>query len=325
MPPHNDSEDTPWRDPDTLRRLYHDEYMSMAAVGDELGCSDKTVEYWLHEHDIPVRPKGEKTLHPELKDEAWLREQYVDKELSSDDIADKIGSAQKAVLDALHRYGIETRQPGVQPSWPELYDEEWLREQSKEKPIGRIAADIGCSHTNVWRALRRYGIETRERGSPSGEDNPLWQEPVIVTCSNCDADIERKEWELEGTENHFCDRDCFAEWQGDGNLAGENNPLWNGGKVYYYGPNWHPQRRAALDRDGHECRICGMGPDEHQEAFGEDLHVHHITRLGWYKERYDAPEWYERGNALDNLVTLCEDHHDEWEGVPLAPESATVD
>ena len=47
----------PHRDPDVLGWLYHDEGMSMEAVGDELGVASTTILKWMRRHDIPRRPK----------------------------------------------------------------------------------------------------------------------------------------------------------------------------------------------------------------------------------------------------------------------------
>ena len=53
--------------------------------------------------------------------------------------------------------------------------------------------------------------------------------------------------------------------------------------------SWANCRKAALARDQYQCRLC-QGE--------EDLTVHHIL-----------PQSLGGGNALYNLVTLCEDCH----------------
>ena len=55
---------------------------------------------------------------------------------------------------------------------------------------------------------------------------------------------------------------------------------------------WQHARRAALERDGFRCTVCGLA---------RKLEVHHITAL------------HKGGSAfaLDNLSTLCVDHHVE--------------
>lgn len=72
-----------------------------------------------------------------------------------------------------------------------------------------------------------------------------------------------------------------------------------------YGANWNKQRRKCLERDGHECRICGDGVEE----IGREPAVHHITP----RSEFDESEWRQY-NDLSNLITLCPSHHGQLEG-----------
>lgn len=51
--------DAPWRDEDTLQRLYWEEEMTTTEIGDELGCSSGSVLRWMEKHDIPRRSRYE--------------------------------------------------------------------------------------------------------------------------------------------------------------------------------------------------------------------------------------------------------------------------
>lgn len=51
--------DAPWRDEETLRRMYWEEGMSSQDIGDELGCSYGAVLRWMDKHDIPRRDRLE--------------------------------------------------------------------------------------------------------------------------------------------------------------------------------------------------------------------------------------------------------------------------
>lgn len=48
----------PWRDPETLRRLYWEQGMSLSEVGDELDVSPPTVSKYMKRHEIPRRSKN---------------------------------------------------------------------------------------------------------------------------------------------------------------------------------------------------------------------------------------------------------------------------
>lgn len=77
----------------------------------------------------------------------------------------------------------------------------------------------------------------------------------------------------------------------------------------YYGANWDEKRRTVLARDDGRCQSCGRR---------DDLHIHHVTPL----REFDAPE---DANYLDNLVTLCADCHNKWEGRDQRPVLADAE
>lgn len=151
----------------------------------------------------------------------------------------------------------------------------------------------------------------------TGENSVLWEGGgVTVNCSNCGGDKSVKPAVEKAYENHFCDDDCLGEYRED-SMSGSGNPNWGGGKDVYYGPNWHKQRRAVLQRDNHRCQACGISQESHVKEHGIGLHAHHIKPLREFTDS-DKPD-YEAANKLDNLVTYCIKCHHEWEGVPVRP------
>lgn len=126
-------------------------------------------------------------------------------------------------------------------------------------------------------------------------------------CLNCGDTFRR--YDTPGRDNDYCSKSCYRK-ASEEIFAGEGNPAWRGGYDGYYGPNWTEQRRAAIIRDRGRCQDCGKP----ESGMSRGANVHHKTRLGWYKEEYDAPEWWQKANVLDNLVTLCPACHKkrEW-------------
>lgn len=151
-----------------------------------------------------------------------------------------------------------------------------------------------------------------------GEDTPNWNGGrVELTCGSCDGTYLEKRHRTERSK--CCSKECLREWRSE-NYSGENAPRWKGGYVGYYGPNWYTQREKARERDGYECRICGMGDEDHTEEYGKELPVHHIDPFRTFKP-FESVEDYERANSLDNLITLCDPHHHEVEQItPLLPD-----
>jgi len=73
-----------------------------------------------------------------------------------------------------------------------------------------------------------------------------------------------------------------------------------------YGTNWEEVRKRALSRDRWRCQHCGLSNSDHNEKYGDSLHVHHIQPL----HQFDEPE---NANFLANLITLCQVCHNKWE------------
>lgn len=84
-----------------------------------------------------------------------------------------------------------------------------------------------------------------------------------------------------------------------------------------YGCGWGERSYNIRDHDA-ECVICGTTQAE-LEKYNESLEVHHVTtddRLG-REGGIDRDEGDESRPA--KLVTLCPEHHNEWEGL-LGPD-----
>lgn len=289
---------SPWRDEETLRRLYVDQTLEVEEIGDRLGCSRKTVEKWkdrfglkrpwcdperlryLRDQGLSQKETGERlgcsqtTIYVKMRefdidprgrepkpwhDESTLRGLYWEEGLDMNEIADHFGCDRQAIENWMKRHDIQSR--SVILSAPdELADEEWLREQYVEQHRSTcdIATELGCAPSTVFAYIEQYGIETR---------------PV-------------------------------------GMYPGEHNHQWKGGVSRSYGPTWKGQRREARERDDYTCQRCGMGKEEHEELFDELPHVHHITPF----RQFDDPE---EAHFLENLITLCRLCHRKVEGLPI--------
>ncbi|GGK79511.1 hypothetical protein GCM10009067_34780 [Haloarcula sebkhae] len=81
-----------------------------------------------------------------------------------------------------------------------------------------------------------------------------------------------------------------------------------------YGDNWDEQRQKALERDDYTCQTpgCEWTQEDHREAFKRGLHVHHIRPLSAFGVDENEVD-FERANRLENLVTVCAEHHHLWE------------
>lgn len=158
-----------------------------------------------------------------------------------------------------------------------------------EKP-GRFCSD--CVAEESW----RHTVEL------CGEDNPRWTGGRLdLECAVCDTEFQRYPSNVTG-EVALCDEDCRAEWLSEA-FTGEGHPNWRGGGNEPYGKGWADVRRRALERDGHECVVCGTT----REELGRNPDVHHVTPVRVFVES----ETCEREDAhfLGNVVSLCPSCH----------------
>jgi len=147
----------------------------------------------------------------------------------------------------------------------------------------------------------------------NGENHHQWKGgPVTVECSWCGEETTSRIHRAENQEKNFCDPECYTNWISE-NRVGENHHLWKEGTKHNYGGGWSKQREKALERDGYECRACGMPNETHKEKYGKSLHVHHIIRAGDFDD-------LENAHSLENLVTACHNCHAKFEGLPVFPD-----
>lgn len=150
--------------PEGLREQYHGEGRSLRDIADELGCSDTTVYRWLGRHGIGTRSKGR--APEELRDEKWLREEYVKEGRSMREIADELGVGGSTVGFWLDEHGLPTRPRLRREVDGRLDDPDWLRERYHREGLTQeeIAEEAGCSIMTVSNRLDEHGIEARPRG-----------------------------------------------------------------------------------------------------------------------------------------------------------------
>ncbi len=155
-----------------------------------------------------------------------------------------------------------------------------------------------------------------KKENQAAENHPNWIDSEIP-CDQCGEMLHRTPYYLENFDYFFCNIECRTKWRQE-NWTGEDNPKWEGGYEGYYGPSWVHQRRKALERDGYKCKACGLSEEEQRKKFDRGLHVHHIKPFREFND-------HKKANKLDNLITLCQECHYKWEGIPLKPQVVSID
>lgn len=245
-------------------------------------------------------------------DPEWLREKYIDQDLSTVEMADITGVTPAAVIRWMEKYGIDRGGPNPEGGRSAECDlperEDWLREMywSKWKTISEIAEAGGYTEPTVRRWMKKHGIERRDR-SKSRISNPKLLNKNKLKRWHHDESYTL----TEIADKLGCSKMTVSMWFSRHGieveyLSGEDHPSWKGGYDGYYGESWHRNRKRAIERDGGKCVICGAD---------DRIEVHHITPF-----RKFGLENEQQANRLENLLTLCPDCHGRWEGVELRPQ-----
>jgi transposase len=101
--------DAPWRDEETLRRLYHNEGLSQREIAERLNCGISTVPKWMDRHGIETRSIAGHRGSDEWREactEENLRRLHVEDGLSTVEIADKYDVTPGAVYRQLDKYDL---------------------------------------------------------------------------------------------------------------------------------------------------------------------------------------------------------------------------
>jgi len=148
------------------------------------------------------------------------------------------------------------------------------------------------------------------------EANPNGGSWTTTECEYCARSFEVPEWRLETDPCKYCSVSCQAK-----DATGEDSFAWKGGGSNEYGPGWTETKKQNVRmRDNHTCQHpgCELTSELHKSEHGRDLHVHHIRPIRVAEDKRAA-------NRMDNLITLCKDHHLQWEKLaPLTPENANT-
>lgn len=124
---------------------------------------------------------------------------------------------------------------------------------------------------------------------------------ITKPCAYCGHDYHTTTHQERLRGSKYCSQQC--KWDAMSEIRqGKNNPNYSGGHTREYGPNWPRQRRKAVRRDSHQCRVCG-----YHSGGNIILDVHHLKPIKSFNGDY------RKANALNNLITLCRTCHPKVE------------
>lgn len=114
----------PYRDAETLRKLYYDQNLTQAEIADRFGVCQPTIANWFDKLGVEAMGSHEKRWERGNEigserdgphsDPEWLREKYWDEKLTLEEIAEEAGvKSEVSILRAMESHGIERRDKSV--------------------------------------------------------------------------------------------------------------------------------------------------------------------------------------------------------------------
>jgi transposase-like protein len=154
-----------------LRRLYEQQQLAPAEIGQRLGVNGRTVRAWLRQLDIPRRPQPERRRRRLPPTAAELRRRYVADRLTSGQLAAQYEVSATTVRRWLKAAGIPRRVPGRHSRAPDR--EELCRlYQDQGLSTTQIGRRFGVGQTTAHNWLRAAGIPLRPQGRPTRAGTP---------------------------------------------------------------------------------------------------------------------------------------------------------
>lgn len=219
------------------------------------------------------------------KERDWLKEQYIERNLSVTEVAGIAGTSTTTVKKWLRRHGLR-KGPGVRNRWTfanegKLHaDRDWLEEQYVVEGLDQasIARLAGVSRYTIRSWVRKHGLQ-----KPAGS----WT-------------VGRAPWNKGRRYRAGWNHTPEVRRRLSGHKKGANNPQWRGGitrQAVTIRRGVNELRPHVLERDGYRCRLCG--------AHSKQLEIHHIIPV-WARPELVLD--------LDNIATVCRPCHLEIGG-----------
>jgi DNA-binding transcriptional regulator LsrR (DeoR family) len=108
--PENETEEeeegskSPLDDEELLNKLYHEQGLTQAEIGEEYDVTASTVSHYMKKHEI--KTSAHRVTDERLEDPEWLEQKYVDEDLTMQQIADEVGCSDGTVMRRLRKHGI---------------------------------------------------------------------------------------------------------------------------------------------------------------------------------------------------------------------------
>lgn len=272
-----------------LEDLFVNRKMTNKQVAIELGITESRVNVYKKKYDL-LEPIKNNHKHIKLyNNKEWLYEQYIEKDLSRQEIANLCNCGSTMIATKIKEFNIYKFVKNTNEFFNSkelLYDEYII----KKTPLKIIQEKCGVSETQLYKQLKLFGIGKRVRSNITDLKKEELYEMYIVQkksikdiCKHFKVGrgtfyIFLKKYGIESNRVEYYDTPLKK------NKSNEIKKLRGKG-------NYVKWSEAVLKKDHFCCQCCGSS---------DNLEVHHIFNFATYPElRLD----------VDNGIVLCQKHH----------------
>lgn len=159
--------DEPYKDAETLRKLYWNDGKTTTEIADKFGENTGTIVYWMDKHGIEREAKGKRRRSGDsrLYDKESLKKLYKAEKKSIYEIADELDVTPTTVSEWLAKHGIEARDSSDAQTRGEFPYKNADKLRSLYHDEGMTLAEIGNKYgveqSTVVRWFDNEGIERR--------------------------------------------------------------------------------------------------------------------------------------------------------------------
>jgi transposase-like protein len=152
-----------------LRRLYEQQRLTPAEIGERLGVSGRTIRVWLQQAGVALRPGWERRRRHLPPADTELQRCYHDEGLTTAQLAARYGVSATTARRWLHNAGVSRRAPGRGSRAP---SGEVLRRLYQDEGLSttQIALHYGVCQSTAHGWLRAAEIPLRPAGQPVRAD-----------------------------------------------------------------------------------------------------------------------------------------------------------
>ena len=304
---------------------YIEEKLSCHKIANLIGCDSSTVYKHLKQFDITIRNYTDAGIYANgdnykfLGSKEWLCDKYINKKMSSEEIAELLSCCSVTIDRALKKLGIEKISKISESIYSMLNNKELLIQKYIEEKLSckKIAKLIGCNKGTVINALERNGIKRRSNMEVSiinrnksfdysKLDDKKWLTKKywndkfspkdiseIIGCSDNIVVYYMRKYSIKMRTRKESSKLENRNKRLSNSSMGEKSSKWKGGisTISFkdkYGIEiieWKKIAQEVRKRDKFICQYCGNYPS---------VEVHHLI-----------PARIKIDNSQDNLITLC--------------------